>query len=95
MSYEYYVYIVTNFTNTTLYIGVTNNLKRRIAEHKSGLVEGFTKKYKLTKLVYFERFTDVRYAIQREKQLKAGSRKKKLELINSINSEWKDIFDEL
>jgi putative endonuclease len=91
MQREYFVYILTNEFNTTLYIGVTNNLIRRISEHKSDAVDGFTRKYRLHKLVYFESTSDINEAIFREKQLKAGSRKKKIDLINSINLEWKDL----
>ncbi len=82
---SYYVYILTNKNNTVLYVGVTNNLVRRVWEHKSKLIGGFTKKYNVTKLVYFEKYNDPTSAIVREKQLKAGSRKKKLELINALN----------
>ena len=88
---EYYVYILTNFTNTTLYIGVTNDLERRLAEHKSGLIEGFSKRYKLTKLVYWESTTDIRDALQREKQIKGWKRIKKEELITSMNPQWEDL----
>jgi putative endonuclease len=95
MEKSYYVYILTNRTNTTLYIGVTNNLVRRVHEHKNKLVEGFTKKYNLNKLVYFEQTPSVESAIDREKQLKAGSRKKKLDLINSLNCDWKDLYVEI
>jgi putative endonuclease len=91
---EYCVYIMTNAYNTVLYTGVTNNLQRRVAEHKSGAGSGFTKKYNVTKLVYFESGDDVNIAIAREKQIKAGSRKKKIELIESINPEWKDLLEE-
>ena len=91
MENRYYIYILTNKSNTTLYVGVTNDLVRRVFEHKSKLVEGFTKKYNLNKLVYFEQTTDVISALEREKQLKAGSRKKKIELIEIDNSEWLDL----
>jgi putative endonuclease len=90
-----YVYIMTNKTNTVLYTGVTNNIRKRIYEHKNKLVDGFTKKYNVVKLVYYEAFSDCMSAIQREKQIKAGSRRKKEELINSINKEWCDLYDEL
>lgn len=90
---NYFVYILTNKNNTVLYTGVTNNLHRRIWQHKSKLLKGFTKRYNVTKLVYFEMFADPESAISREKQLKAGSRKKKLELINSFNKEWKDLYN--
>ena len=90
---NYFVYILTNKNNTVLYTGVTNNLHRRIWQHKSKLLKGFTKRYNVTKLVYFEMYDDPESAISREKQLKAGSRKKKLELINSFNKEWKDLYN--
>jgi putative endonuclease len=90
---NYCIYILTNKNNTVLYVGVTNNLTRRIWEHKSKLIEGFTKKYNVDKLVYFESFDNPKDAIKREKQLKAGSRKKKIELINKINPEWKDLYN--
>jgi len=91
---QYCVYIMTNTHNTVLYTGVTNNLQRRVLEHKSGAGSKFTGKYNVDKLVYFECGDDVNTAIFREKQIKAGSRKKKMDLVNSINSEWKDLFDE-
>ena len=91
----YYVYILTNTYNTVLYIGVTNNLERRLYEHKNKLVEGFTKKYNLHKLVYFDTTTDVRSAIEREKQIKSWKRKKKNQLINGFNPCWKDLYDSI
>ncbi len=90
---NYCVYILTNKNNTVLYVGVTNNLMRRIWEHKSKLIEGFTKKYNVDKLIYFESFDSPEEAIKREKQLKAGSRKKKIDLINNKNPEWKDLYN--
>ncbi|NVM25158.1 MAG: GIY-YIG nuclease family protein, partial [Desulfobacterales bacterium] len=78
MNRQYYVYIMTNKHNTVLYTGVTNNLKKRVYEHKEKLVEGFTEKYNITKLVYYEVFEDPGNAISREKQIKAGSRQKKI-----------------
>lgn len=86
---------MTNKTNTVLYTGVTNNLSRRVYEHKQKLVEGFTKKYNVVKLVYFEVFGDCYSAIQREKQIKAGPRRRKEELINSINKDWHDLYEDL
>lgn len=83
---------MTNKVNTVLYTGITNNLKRRVYEHKEKLVKGFTKKYKVTKLVYYEVFEDVRMAIVREKQIKAGSREKKIKLIEGLNKRWKDLY---
>jgi putative endonuclease len=85
---------MTNAHNTVLYTGVTNELQRRVLDHRSGKGSGFTKKYNITKLVYFESGDDINLAIVREKQIKAGSRKKKIELIESINPEWKDLFEE-
>jgi putative endonuclease len=86
---------MTNKGNTVLYTGVTNDLKRRVYQHKEKLVEGFTKKYNITKLVYYEVTDDVRTAILREKQIKGGSRQKKIELITSINPKWNDLYDEI
>ena len=85
--------MMANAHNTVLYTGVTNDLQRRVLEHKEAK-SGFTKKYNVTKLVYFEYGDDVNAAILREKQIKAGSRQKKIDLINRINPEWKDLFDE-
>lgn len=90
------IYIMANKTNTTLYVGVTSNLKQRVMEHKINFYPGsFTARYKLHKLVYYEGFLMIDEAIGREKQLKAGSRKKKELLINSVNPEWKDLYDEI
>jgi len=87
---------MTNQRNTTLYTGVTGKeLKARIWEHKEKLVPGFTKKYNIDKLVYYEVFEDAYTAITREKQLKAGSRQKKIDLINKMNPEWKDLYNDL
>ncbi len=91
---HYYVYIMTNQDNTVLYAGVTNNLERRILEHRSGKGGTFSKKYKLYKLVYYEAGHDISQAIRREKQIKAGSRQKKIALVNSINPDWNDLFNE-
>ena len=88
---NYYVYILTNKTHSTLYIGVTNNLISRVYEHKTGAVEGFTKKYNVHKLIYFEQTTDVESAILREKQLKGWTRAKKENLINSVNPLWSEL----
>ena len=90
---KYYVYMLTNKTNKVLYTGVTNNLKRRIYEHKNGLADGFTKKYNVHKLVYFDYTTDVRSAISREKQIKGWTRAKKDALINELNPNWQDLYD--
>ena len=90
----FYVYILTNKRHNVLYTGITNNLDRRIFEHKTKQNEGFTSKYNVDSLVYYEIIEDVNYAIEREKQIKAGPRKKKIELIESINPDWKDLSDE-
>ena len=91
----YFVYILTNRNNTTLYTGVTNNLYLRVKQHKSGKGSKFTSKYHTTKLVYYEVFDDVYAALNREKQIKGGSRKKKIDLINEDNPAWIDLFPEL
>lgn len=90
-----YVYILTNKMNTVLYTGVTNDLVRRIYEHKEKLVDGFTKKYNVNKLVYYETFNDIKSAIQREKQIKGITRQKKIDLINTINKNWKDLYQDI
>ena len=87
----YYVYMLSNWDNSVLYIGVTNNLERRLYEHQHKLMEGFTEKYNVDKLVYVETTGDVKAAIAREKQLKGWSRAKKNALVASINPEWKDL----
>lgn len=87
--------MMTNKNNTVIYTGVTNNLKRRVYEHREKLVEGFTKRYNVNKLVYSEVTNDINSAIQREKQIKAGSRQKKIDLINIGNNDWKDLYDEI
>jgi len=91
MGKQYYVYILSNYKRTTLYIGVTSNLKRRIFDHSQGRIKGFTQKYKMKYLMYYEVFEDVGDAINREKSLKVKTRKKKENLINSINQDWKDL----
>ncbi len=89
----YYIYIITNTYNTVLYTGVTNDLKRRINEHKMKLNPGsFTSIYNINKLVYFEEFMYAQDAIAREKQIKGGSRKKKIKLIEKSNKEWNDLY---
>jgi len=95
MERQFYVYILSNKNNNVLYTGITNNLLRRIFEHKQQSVKGFTARYNVTKLVYYEILEDRETAILREKQIKAGSRQKNLDLINSINSSWKDLYYEL
>jgi putative endonuclease len=87
----YHVYIVTNQRNGTLYTGVTSDLRKRVWQHKNKALLGFTAQYGLSRLVYFEEFRDVTFAIGREKQIKAGSRKKKLQLIESQNPGWDDL----
>jgi putative endonuclease len=93
MEKQYYVYILTNKSNKVLYIGVTNDLERRMYEHKNKMIDGFTKKYNLTKLVYFEVTTDVNSAIESEKQLKNWHRGWKINLIKEYNPEWKDLSE--
>ena len=88
---NYYVYILANKTNSTVYIGVTNDLMRRLWEHRNDRIEGFTKTYHVHKLVYYESFSDVRDAIAREKQLKGWRRARKNELIESVNPAWEDL----
>jgi len=95
MDRQFYVYILSNKYNKVLYIRITSDLVRRIYEHKQHCVKGFTARYNVTKLVYYEILDDPESAISREKQLKAGSRQRKLELINSINPGWKDLYSEL
>ncbi len=92
---QYYVYFLTNYDNKVLYVGVTNDLKRRVQEHKNGLIDGFTKRYRVHKLVYYEVGEDIEGAIIREKQIKAGSRKKKNELVIKFNPEWNDLYNQL
>ncbi len=90
---QYYVYIMTN-RSRTLYTGVTNNLERRVHEHKHKLVCGFTKKYNITKLVYYDVSSDVRAAIEREKEIKGWLRRKKIALIESANPDWRDLSED-
>ena len=92
---HYYVYIMASDKNGTLYVGFTNNLPRRIYEHKHHFTPGFTSKYDVCKLVYFEQFTDVRLAIKHEKRLKEWQRVWKKDLIEKYNPEWKDLYDDL
>ncbi len=92
-SLGYYVYIMTNHKNTVLYTGITNDLVRRVFEHKNKIIEGFTAKYQINKLVFYEFTTDVTAAIEREKQIKAGSRFKKESLIEIENKEWRDLSE--
>jgi len=90
---HYYVYILTN-RSKTLYTGVTNNLQRRMYEHQQHLIAGFTSKYHITRLVYFEETSDVKAALEREKQIKGGMRAKKVALIESSNPDWRDLSEE-
>ena len=90
---EYFVYILSNITNTTLYVGMTNDLRRRLYEHKNKLIPGFTEKYNVHKLVYFEKTTDVKAAIQREKRLKKWNRDWKIELIKKNNPNLNDLSE--
>lgn len=91
MSNSYYVYLLTSQNNKVMYVGMTNNLERRIYEHQHHLLEGFTSKYKVSKLVYFEVTTDVLAAIVREKQIKKWRREKKNALVEAVNPEWLDL----
>jgi len=95
MSKQYYVYIMTSKQKKVLYTGVTNDLKKRMYEHRTKSVAGFTKKYNINSLIYYEVFNDIYNAIVREKQIKAGSRQKKIDLINSVNPLWKDLYNDL
>ena len=88
---QYYVYILTNWDDSVMYVGVTSNLERRLYEHKNHLADGFTKKYNIHKLVYFEYTHDVHAALEREKQFKGWTRTKKNALIEKMNPEWKDL----
>lgn len=95
MKKQYYVYFLANKSNKVLYIGVTNDLKRRVLEHKNKINKGFTYKYNVDKLVYFETFASINEAIKREKRMKKWYRKWKDELISSSNPDWRDLFDDL
>lgn len=95
MKKSYFVYILTNFGETTFYIGVTSNLQKRIWEHKNKIVKGFTKKYNVDKLVYYEQTEDVEIALNREKQLKRWHRQWKVNLIKEFNPEMKDLFESI
>lgn len=94
MNKQYYIYILSN-KNSTLYIGVTSDLVKRIYEHRNNLFDGFTKKYKIHSLVYFEIVNDINSAISREKQLKDWHRQWKIDLIKSMNPNWKDLYDNI
>ena len=84
---------MTNWNNKVMYVGVTNNLKRRVYEHKNKLINGFTEKYNVNKLVYYDHSTDVRSAIEKEKQIKGWLRKRKNELVETMNPNWNDLSD--
>jgi putative endonuclease len=90
---SYYVYLLTNWNNKVMYVGVTNDLGRRLYEHKNQLVAGFTEKYNVHKLVYFEETQDVNAAIAREKEIKKWRREKKNQLVNRLNPEWRDLSE--
>jgi len=94
-NHHYYIYLLTNWNNKVIYVGMTNNLIRRIYEHKNKLIDGFTKKYNINKLVYYEETSDVHIAIAREKEIKRWRREKKNKLVESINAEWKDLSNEI
>ena len=94
MEQSYYVYILTNWNNEVMYVGITNNLERRIYEHKQKLIKGFTGKYNVNKLVYLEETNDVESALAREKEIKKWRREKKNKLVQRINPEWRDLSEE-
>ena len=91
MNKTYYVYLITNWSNKVLYVGVTDNLERRLYEHKNKLIKGFTEKYNISKLVYFEQTSDIESAITREKEIKRWRREKKNNLVESKNKAWEDL----
>jgi putative endonuclease len=95
MQKQFYVYIVTNKNHTVLYTGVTSDLKKRVYQHKEKMADGFTQKYNISKLVYYQLAHDARSAILREKQIKGGSRAKKVDAINAMNPEWNDLYESL
>jgi putative endonuclease len=92
---QYYVYILANKAGTVLYTGVTNNLAKRVSEHKGKLADGFTRRYNVDGLVYYEAGEDIMSAIEREKAIKGGSRHRKLQLIESMNATWRDLYYDL
>jgi putative endonuclease len=95
MEKQFYVYIMTNKSHSVLYTGVTSDLKKRVYQHREKLTDGFTQKYNVSKLVYYQIAQNAFAAISREKQIKGGSRAKKIELINNLNPDWKDLYDTL
>jgi putative endonuclease len=92
---NYYVYILTNHTCSVLYTGVTNDLRRRVLQHKEKQIDGFTKRYNVDRLVYYEVAEEAGAAIDREKQIKGGSRQRKMNLIDAFNATWRDLYDEI
>jgi putative endonuclease len=90
-----FVYIMSNAANQVLYVGVTSDLKARVFQHRESLLPSFTQRYRVNKLVYFEMFEDIVLAIAREKQLKGGTRRQKLDLIDSVNPTWRDLWEEI
>jgi putative endonuclease len=95
MERQYCVYILTNNRNSVLYTGVTSDLKRRVWQHREKLVPGFTQRYNVFKLVFYEVTDDVNAAIAREKQIKAGTRQKKINLIETMNPQWRDLYEDI
>ncbi|WP_281388000.1 GIY-YIG nuclease family protein [Atribacter laminatus] len=95
MEKQAYIYFMSNRYNKVLYVGITSNLMKRVWEHKNKVVDGFTKRYNLNKLVYYEIYDDIETAINREKQIKSWPRKKKIELIHSLNPHWDDLYEKL
>jgi putative endonuclease len=95
LSKRYYVYLLTNWNNKVMYVGVTNDLKRRLYEHRNKLIAGFTEKYNLFKLVYFEETQNINAAIAREKEIKKWRREKKNQLVNQSNTDWQDLSEAL
>ncbi len=95
LSKTYYVYILATRRNGTLYVGVTDNLRKRAEQHRAGTFEGFTKKYKIHTLVYYEQTSSINAAIAREKQIKGGSRQNKINLIETQNPEWEDLYQSI
>ena len=95
MEHRCFVYVLTNRHHTALYVGVTNDLVRRVREHRTKIASGFTTRYNVDKLVYFEETSDVVAAIAREKEIKGGSREKKIPRVNAMNPDWRDPFDDL
>jgi putative endonuclease len=91
LSKEYYVYFLTNWNNKVLYVGVTNDLKRRVYEHQNGLNQGFTQRYHVNKLVCYEIYEEIEEAILREKRVKGGARKKKNDIVTNFNPGWEDL----